>query len=92
MTIWSDAESVRSRPSVSVRGRRRTCAGTCPAHGGSGVFARECMISAEFLEDFGFEVVAPHHRFPRLRLELDRDHGWKADVEEALERLLKRRR
>lgn len=48
----------------------------------------ECMIRTEFLEDFGFEVVAPHHRFPRLRLELDRDHGWKEDVEAALERLL----
>ncbi|MDH6284771.1 hypothetical protein M2284_004384 [Rhodococcus sp. LBL1] len=49
---------------------------------------QECMISADFLEDVGFEVVAPHHRFPRLRLELDRDHLWKADVEAALDRLL----
>jgi hypothetical protein len=48
----------------------------------------ECMIDAGFLEDMGFEVVAAHHRYPRLRLELDRDHGWKADVESALERLL----
>ncbi len=47
-----------------------------------------CMIAADFLEGVGFEVVAPHHRFPRLRLELDRDHGWKADVEHALEQLL----
>lgn len=47
-----------------------------------------CMIDADFLEKYGFEVVAPHHRFPRLRLELDRDHGWKEDVEAALERLL----
>lgn len=48
----------------------------------------ECMIDAGFLEDMGFEVVAAHHRYPRLRLELDSDHGWKADVESALERLL----
>ncbi|KIQ19354.1 hypothetical protein ASG56_14750 [Rhodococcus sp. Leaf7] len=47
-----------------------------------------CMIDADFLEKYGFEVIAPHHRFPRLRLELDRDHGWKEDVEAALERLL----
>lgn len=47
-----------------------------------------CMIPADFLEEVGFEVVAPHYRFPRLRLELDRDHGWKADVEYALEQLL----
>ncbi|MGU3436292.1 GNAT family N-acetyltransferase [Actinomycetes bacterium M1A6_2h] len=47
-----------------------------------------CMVESDFLEKFGFEIVAPHHRFPRLRLELDRDHGWKEDVEAALERLL----
>lgn len=50
--------------------------------------AATCMIDADFLEKVGFEVVAPHHRFPRLRLELDRDHGWKQDVESALEQLL----
>ncbi len=50
--------------------------------------ASTCMIEADFLEKVGFEVVAPHHRFPRLRLELDRDHGWKQDVESALEQLL----
>lgn len=48
----------------------------------------QCMIDAGFLTDMGFQVVAPHHRFPRLRLEIDRDHLWKADVESALERLL----
>lgn len=47
-----------------------------------------CMIDAEFLEDVGFTVVAPHRYFPRLRLELDKGLGWKAEVEAALERLL----
>ncbi|WP_028475915.1 GNAT family N-acetyltransferase [Nocardia sp. CNY236] len=47
-----------------------------------------CMIDADFLEDVGFEVVEPHHRFPRLRLELNSDHGWKEDVERALDQLL----
>lgn len=47
-----------------------------------------CMVDADILVRVGFEVVAPHHRFPRLRLELDRDHGWKEDVEHALEQLL----
>lgn len=47
-----------------------------------------CMIDADFLEDVGFEVIAAHHRFPRLRLELDSDHGWKEDVERALDQLL----
>ncbi|MCV7410440.1 acetyltransferase [Mycobacterium florentinum] len=47
-----------------------------------------CIIDAEFLKDVGFVVVAPHSYFPRLRLELDKGLGWKAEVEEALERLL----
>lgn len=47
-----------------------------------------CMIRASRLLSAGFTVVAAHHRYPRLRLELDRDHGWKADVEAALSRLL----
>lgn len=47
-----------------------------------------CMIDADLLQDEGFVVVAPHRYFPRLRLELDRGLGWKAEVEAALDRLL----
>lgn len=47
-----------------------------------------CVIDAGFLKEAGFVVVAPHRYFPRLRLELDKDLGWKAEVEAALERLL----
>lgn len=47
-----------------------------------------CVITADFLRDVGFVVVAPHRYFPRLRLELDKGLGWKAEVEAALERLL----
>jgi hypothetical protein len=47
-----------------------------------------CIIDANFLSDAGFTVVAPHRYFPRLRLELDKGLGWKAEVEGALERLL----
>ncbi|BBY03516.1 acetyltransferase [Mycobacterium seoulense] len=47
-----------------------------------------CVIDAELLQDAGFVVVAPHPYFPRLRLELDKGLGWKAEVEAALERLL----
>lgn len=50
--------------------------------------AGQCIVSAEFLSAAGFEVVAPHPYFPRLRLELEQGLGWKADVEAALERLL----
>ena len=48
----------------------------------------QCMLDAGFLTDVGFTVVAPHPYFPRLRLELDKGLGWKAEVEAALERLL----
>jgi hypothetical protein len=50
--------------------------------------AEQCVIDAEFLRGAGFVVVAPHAYFPRLRLELDKGLGWKAEVEAALERLL----
>ncbi|TSD99262.1 GNAT family N-acetyltransferase [Skermania sp. ID1734] len=53
-----------------------------------GCSPEKCMIDADFLESAGFEVVAPHRRFPRLRLELDSDHSWKADVEHALDQLM----
>ncbi|QRY47011.1 acetyltransferase [Mycolicibacterium boenickei] len=52
----------------------------------------ECMLASDFLEDVGFTVVAPHPYFPRLRLELDKGLGWKAEVEAALERLLEHAR
>ncbi|OMC02496.1 acetyltransferase [Mycobacterium sp. NS-7484] len=51
-----------------------------------------CMLESDFLEDVGFTVVAPHPYFPRLRLELDKGLGWKAEVEAALERLLENAR
>jgi hypothetical protein len=50
--------------------------------------AGQCIIDANLLIEMGFEVVAPHPYFPRLRLELEQGLGWKADVEAALERLL----
>ncbi|MFN6553507.1 acetyltransferase [Mycolicibacterium septicum] len=52
----------------------------------------QCMLGSDFLEDVGFTVVAPHPYFPRLRLELDKGLGWKAEVEAALERLLENAR
>jgi hypothetical protein len=50
--------------------------------------AEQCVIDAELLRGAGFVEVAPHPYFPRLRLELDKGLGWKAEVEAALERLL----
>lgn len=47
-----------------------------------------CVVPAEYLLAVGFKTVRPHHRFPRLRLELKTAISWREDVEMALERLL----
>ncbi|QBJ96516.1 GNAT family N-acetyltransferase [Rhodococcus sp. ABRD24] len=79
---------VRALEAFGIRDETSSPTGVPSATAARECSPQECMISADFLSDVGFEVVAPHHRFPRLRLELDRDHLWKADVEAALERLL----
>ncbi|HVA60833.1 MAG TPA: GNAT family N-acetyltransferase [Mycobacteriales bacterium] len=47
-----------------------------------------CLLPADFLLGVGFKTVRPHHRFPRLRLELKSAVSWREDVEVAIERLL----
>ncbi len=47
-----------------------------------------CVLPAEHLRSVGFKTVRPHHRYPRLRLELKTAVSWREDVEVALERLL----
>ncbi|CAA9328710.1 MAG: FIG007808: N-acetyltransferase [uncultured Frankineae bacterium] len=47
-----------------------------------------CVLPAEHLRSVGFKTVRPHHRFPRLRLELKSAVSWREDVEVAIERLL----
>ena len=59
-----------------------------PALPGDGDYCPECIIDASFLKDNGFDVIASHPRFPRLRFELDEGLGWKAEVESALEKLV----
>jgi hypothetical protein len=68
-----------------------------PAHGATplpagaataGEAATHCVVPADFLLAVGFKTVRPHHRFPRLRLELKTAVSWREDVEVALERLL----
>ena len=49
---------------------------------------KTCVVPADFLLAVGFKTVRPHHRFPRLRLDLRTAVSWRADVEVALERLL----
>ncbi len=47
-----------------------------------------CLVPADYLLAVGFKTVRPHHRFPRLRLEVKSTLSWREDVEVALERLL----
>jgi GNAT superfamily N-acetyltransferase len=47
-----------------------------------------CVAPAAFYLAVGFKTVRPHHRYPRLRLELRTALSWRSDVESALERLL----
>jgi GNAT superfamily N-acetyltransferase len=47
-----------------------------------------CMMPADYMLAVGFKTVRPHHRYPRLRLELKSAISWREDVEVALERLL----
>ena len=47
-----------------------------------------CMLPVDYLLAVGFKTVRPHHRHPRLRMELRTVLTWREDVEVALERLL----
>jgi ribosomal protein S18 acetylase RimI-like enzyme len=47
-----------------------------------------CLVPADYLLAVGFKTVRPHHRFPRLRLEIKTTLSWREDVEVALERIL----
>lgn len=49
--------------------------------------ARSCVAPSSFLIEHGFTIVADHETHPRLRLEIDSEHQWKADVEHALDQL-----
>jgi hypothetical protein len=50
--------------------------------------APACMLPVDHLLAVGFKTVRPHHRYPRLRMELRTVLTWRGEVEVALERLL----
>lgn len=56
-----------------------------------GCGADSCVAPAALLLEHGFNVVAQHETYPRLRLEIDSEHQWKADVERALDQLFAER-
>jgi GNAT superfamily N-acetyltransferase len=47
-----------------------------------------CVLPADYLLRVGFKTHRPHHRYPRMRLELKSAVTWRDEVEAALERLL----
>lgn len=63
--------------------------GAVPSRDGCG--ATSCVAPTGFLVEHGFTVVAPHETHPRLRLDIESDHLWKADVERALDQLFAER-
>ncbi len=69
---------------IEVFGREEEAAAEAE-QGNAGI--PQCLLPAGFARAVGFVDVAPHHRYPRLRFELGRDIGWKAEVESALEKL-----
>ncbi len=70
------------QPAPPTAGRRKRLR---PARSTTtGASVPDCMLPAGFALAMGFQIVAPHHRFPRLRFELTGGIGWKAEVERAL--------
>ena len=47
-----------------------------------------CIVPADFLLAVGFKTVRPHHRHPRLRLDLRTALSWREDMEAAIERII----
>jgi GNAT superfamily N-acetyltransferase len=78
-------------PEAAIDSLLGQAAGTVAARGEHPAVGEDdippCVLPAGFARAVGFTEVKPHHRFPRLRLELGRDIGWKAEVEAALEEL-----
>jgi GNAT superfamily N-acetyltransferase len=58
------------------------------AYGDNRWEAPACVVPATYLLSVGFKTVRPHHRWPRLRLELRSTVSWREEVEVALERIL----
>jgi len=57
-------------------------------HGLTDDGAPTCVLPVAFLRAVGFKTVAPHRRWPRLRLEMRAGLTWKEDVESAIAALL----
>jgi len=91
MMVQSVAADLSRRGVRAIEAFGRVGPGAEAAASAAGQEARRpaaCLVPADFLLAVGFKTVRPHHRFPRLRLDLRTAVSWRADVEVALERLL----
>lgn len=56
-------------------------------HTGLALPGGRCLVPGEFLQSVGFKTVRPHPFTPRLRLDLRSTITWRADVEQAIDRI-----
>ena len=88
-------DRARGGPARLPRGRGvRTPGGAPEADAGrydadeEGTAVTHCLVPSDYLLAVGFKTIRPHPRTPRLRLDVKSTATWKADVEQALDRLL----
>lgn len=79
--------NVRSRGIKAIEAFGITSEDPGPVTSRDGCGAASCVAPMSFLVEHGFTVVAPHETHPRLRLDIESEHLWKADVERALDQL-----
>lgn len=82
---------VRSRGIKAIEAFGVTSGDTGDVMSRDGCGADSCVASTGFLIEHGFTVVAEHETHPRLRLDIESEHLWKADVERALDQLFAER-
>ena len=85
--IEAVADNLRSRGVKAIEAFGATSEDTGSVKSRDTCGASSCVPSSGFLIEHGFTVVAEHETHPRLRLDLETDHLWKADVERALDQL-----
>lgn len=78
----------RALVQAAARDLARRGARALEAYGDTQAEPGGCLLPAEFLLAVGFKTVRPHHRWPRLRLELRSMVTLTAEVEAALERII----
>ena len=82
---------LRSRGIKAIEAFGRTSGDTGLVTSRDSCGSGSCVAPTGFLIEHGFTVVAEHETHPRLRLDIESEHLWKADVERALDQLFAER-